>query len=155
MKIQKNNKLLIIILLLPFIISTNLKNEVVKIEIFYLPWDMKTVDRLYPNDVRNHSRVSKYVIDQKNEIDTLKKILNPNNLRFWKFRNEEIDSRMLIDFHYTNGDTTTYLMNGIHYINIQIGDSMYHANLDFYNWVNNKLPDPMMKFPAYIKDSIK
>ena len=155
MKKRNINILLIIILLLPFILSTNLKKEVVKIEIFYLPWDMKTVDDLYPNDVRNHSKVSKYVIDQKNEIDTLRSILNPNNLIFSKFQNYNYDLRMVIDFHYTNGDTTTYLMNGIHYINIQIGDSMYHSNLDFYNWVNNKLPDPMMKFPAYFKDSIK
>ncbi len=155
MKIQKNNILLIIILLLPFILSTNLKNEVVKIEIFYLPWNMKTVDRLYPNDVRNHSRVSKYIIDQKNEIDTLNEILSPVNLRSWGFRKEDIDSRMLIDFHHKSGGTTTYLLNGMHYLSVKIGDTLYRANLDFYNWVNNKLPDPMMKFPAYIKDSIK
>jgi len=111
-----------------------------KIEIYYLPWNLKTPGRLSNTDVRNFNNGRNYTFTITE--DSLKTImfnsLSIFNLRLLR-RDSVMDVRMVIDFHFKNNIETISLN---HRKLILYKDNLYFINHELVNLLDSILDNP-------------
>lgn len=115
-------------------------SEIKKINFFYLPWNLTTQYNLSESDVRNfnNGRSTTYTIEDKIVIEDFMNSLLIFNLNFLK-KDSIIDSRMVIDFCYKNGEIKTLMLNNKKFL--LYDDNLYLKNYLLLKLIEKHLPE--------------